>query len=194
MKSEMSSRVLDTHLKRTAYLYVRQATLGQGWENRESTQRQYDLRQRAMALGWPAERISIIDTDLGKSGASSADREGFQRLVTEVSLGRAGVVMGLETSRLTRNSTDWHQLLEICALTDTLMVDEDGVYDPARFNDRLLLGLKGTMPEARVSEYRTGAAPSQKETEAGYGDAIAKLRALQQLEWSCRTRRQDHEG
>jgi DNA invertase Pin-like site-specific DNA recombinase len=94
-----------------------------------------------VALGWPLERIIIIDTDLGQSGATATDREGFQRLVTEVSLGRAGIVLGLEVSRLARNSADWHRLLEICALTDTLILDEDGVYDPAHFNDRLLLGL-----------------------------------------------------
>src|SRR5580658_7657289 len=116
----------------------------------ESTKRQYALRQRAVALGWPEDRIIVLDNDLGQSGASAVDREGFQRLVTEVSLGRAGIVLGLEVSRLARNSTDWHRLLEICALTDTLILDEDGVYDPAHFNDRLLLGLKGTMSEAEL--------------------------------------------
>jgi DNA invertase Pin-like site-specific DNA recombinase len=115
--------VQATHLARTAYLYVRQSTLRQVVENTESTQRQYALRQRAIALGWPAERIVVIDSDLGQSGASAADRAGFQRLVTEVSLGRAGIVLGLEVSRLARNSTDWHRLLEICALADTLILD-----------------------------------------------------------------------
>jgi DNA invertase Pin-like site-specific DNA recombinase len=105
-------------------------------------------------LGWPLDRIIIIDTDQGHSGASAADREGFQQLVTDVSLGRAGIVLGLEVSRLARNSTDWHRLLEICALTDTLILDEDGVYDPAHFNDRLLLGLKGTMSEAELHVLR----------------------------------------
>jgi DNA invertase Pin-like site-specific DNA recombinase len=138
------------HLKRNAYLYVRQSTLRQVFENTESTKRQYGLRQHAVALGWPVERIVVIDSDLGQSGASAVDREGFQRLVTEVSLGKAGIVLGLEVSRLARNSTDWHRLLEICALTDTLILDEDGVYDPAHFNDRLLLGLKGTMSEAEL--------------------------------------------
>ena len=107
-----------------------------------------------MALGWPEDRIIVIDTDLGQSGASAADREGFQRLVTEVSMGRAGIVLGLEVSRLARNSTDWHRLLEICALTQALILDEDGVYDPAHFNDRLLLGLKGTMSEAELHVLR----------------------------------------
>jgi DNA invertase Pin-like site-specific DNA recombinase len=116
MTPEPSPKVQATHLARTAYLYVRQSTLRQVVENTESTQRQYALRQRAIALGWPAERIVVIDSDLGQSGASAADRAGFQRLVTEVSLGRAGIVLGLEVSRLARNSTDWHRLLEICAL------------------------------------------------------------------------------
>jgi DNA invertase Pin-like site-specific DNA recombinase len=119
-------------------------------ENTESTQRQYDLRRRAIALGWPSEHVIVIDHDLGQSGASATDRKGFQNLVTEVGLGRAGIVMGLEVSRLARNSTDWHRLLEICALTDTLILDEDGIYDPSHFNDRLLLGLKGTMSEAEL--------------------------------------------
>jgi DNA invertase Pin-like site-specific DNA recombinase len=112
--------------------------------------RQYALRDRAVAMGWPLERVVVIDSDLGQSGASAADREGFQRLVTEVSLGRVGIVLGLEVSRLARNSTDWHRLLELCALADTLILDEDGLYDPAHFNDRLLLGLKGTMSEAEL--------------------------------------------
>jgi DNA invertase Pin-like site-specific DNA recombinase len=119
-------------------------------ENVESTKRQYALRGRAVALGWPDERIIVIDSDQGESGASASWREGFQRLVTEVGMGRAGIVMGLEVSRLARNNADWHRLLEICALADTLILDEDGVYDPAHFNDRLLLGLKGTMSEAEL--------------------------------------------
>ena len=142
------------HLKRNAYLYVRQSTLRQVFENTESTKRQYGLRQNAVALGWPVERVIVIDSDLGQSGASAVDREGFQELVTEVSLGKAGIVLGLEVSRLARNSTDWHRLLEICALTDTLILDEDGVYDPSHFNDRLLLGLKGTMSEAELHVLR----------------------------------------
>lgn len=106
-----------------------------------------------MSLGWPIERVHVIDTDLGQSGAT-ADREGFQRLITDVGLGRAGIVLGLEVSRLARNSTDWHRLVELCALSDTLIVDEDGLYDPAHFNDRLLLGLKGTMSEAELHVLR----------------------------------------
>jgi DNA invertase Pin-like site-specific DNA recombinase len=135
-------KVTADHLKRDAYLYVRQSTLRQVCENTESKARQYALRQRAVALGWPLERIIVIDQDQGQSGASAVDREGFQRLVAEVGMGRAGIVLGLEVSRLARNSSDWHRLLEICALSDTLILDEDGVYDPSGFNDRLLLGLK----------------------------------------------------
>jgi DNA invertase Pin-like site-specific DNA recombinase len=154
MTHDAHQKVKASHLKRSAYLYVRQSTLRQVLENTESTQRQYALRQQAVALGWPLDRVIVIDTDLGQSGASAADREGFQRLVTEVSLARAGIVLGLEVSRLARNSMDWHRLLEICALTDTLILDEDGVYDPAHFNDRLLLGLKGTMSEAELHVLR----------------------------------------
>ncbi len=147
-------KVQASHLQRDAYLYVRQSSLQQVFKNQESTQRQYALRQRAVALGWPLERIVVIDSDLGKSGASCEDREGFQRLVAEVGMGKAGIVLGLEVSRLARNSSDWHRLLEICALSDTLILDEDGIYDPSHFNDRLLLGLKGTMSEAELHVLR----------------------------------------
>ncbi len=143
-------KVTARHLARQAMLYVRQSTLHQVLENTESTARQYALRERAVALGWEASRIVVIDSDLGHSGASAADREGFQRLVAEVGLGHVGLVMGLEVSRLARSSLDWHHLLEICTMTGTLILDEDGLYDPATFNDRLLLGLKGTMSEAEL--------------------------------------------
>jgi len=150
MVSNAAGKVTAEHLAQTAFLYVRQSTLRQVMHNTESTQRQYALRQRAIQLGWSAERIVVIDTDQGQSGASAADREGFQRLVSEVGVGHAGIVLGLEVSRLARNNADWHRLLEICALTGTLICDEDGLYDPADFNDRLLLGLKGTMSEAEL--------------------------------------------
>ena len=145
-----SNNVTAGHLNKNAYLYVRQSTLKQVLENTESTRRQYGLRDRAVALGWPLTQVITIDNDLGESGASIADRQGFQKLISEVSLGRAGLIMGLEVSRLARNSADWHRLLEICAFTDTLILDEDGIYDPSHFNDRLLLGLKGTMSEAEL--------------------------------------------
>ena len=147
-------KITASHLRRDAYLYVRQSTVRQVFENTESTRRQYALRERAVALGWPIERVIVIDSDLGQSGASTADREGFQKLVGEVGMGQAGIVLGLEVSRLARNSTDWHRLLEICALTDTLILDEDGIYSPGDFNDRLLLGLKGTMSEAELHVLR----------------------------------------
>ena len=147
-------KITAGHLQRQAMLYVRQSTLHQVLENRESTARQYALRERAIALGWKPEQIVVIDQDLGQSGASAVDREGFQRLVAEVGLSHVGLVMGLEVSRLARSSLDWHHLLEICAMTGTLILDEDGLYDPATFNDRLLLGLKGTMSEAELHVLR----------------------------------------
>jgi DNA invertase Pin-like site-specific DNA recombinase len=145
-----SLKVTASHLRRDAFLYVRQSTIHQVVQNTESTQRQYALQQRAVGYGWPLERVHVIDCDLGISGASAVDRAGFQQLVGEVSLGNAGVVLGLEVSRLARNSADWQRLLEMCALADTLILDEDGLYDCNDFNDRLLLGLKGTLSEAEL--------------------------------------------
>jgi DNA invertase Pin-like site-specific DNA recombinase len=147
---ENHQKVSTDHLKRDAFLYVRQSSLRQVLENAESTKRQYALRDRAAALGWPIERIHVIDSDLGRSGAKAEGREGFQQLVTEVAMGHAGIVLGLEVSRLARNNADWHRLIELAALSHTLILDEDGIYDPAHFNDRLLLGLKGTMSEAEL--------------------------------------------
>ncbi|HEX3310676.1 MAG TPA: recombinase family protein [Streptosporangiaceae bacterium] len=143
-------KVTASHLARNAYLYIRQSTLRQVLRNTESTARQYDLRGKAISLGWDASQITVIDIDQGHSGASAADREGFQHLVAEVSLGHAGIVLGLECSRLARNSADWHQLLELCGVTGTLICDEDGLYDPRNFNDRLLLGMKGQLSEAEL--------------------------------------------
>jgi DNA invertase Pin-like site-specific DNA recombinase len=150
MNSEGHQKVQAEHLGRNAFLYVRQSTLRQVQENVESSKRQYGLRDRAFALGWRLEQVVVIDCDQGQSGSSAIEREGFQQLVAEVSMNRAGIVMGLEVSRLARNSSDWHRLLEICALTHTLLLDEEGVYDPSQFNDRLLLGLKGTMSEVEL--------------------------------------------
>src|SRR3989440_7627935 len=149
MNLELHHKITATHLQRQVYLYVRQSTLRQVLENTESTKRQYALRERAIALGWPLDKIVVIDSDLGQSGADS-DRLGFQKLVAAVGMGEVGMVLGLEVSRLARSSSDWHRLLEICALAGTLILDEDGLYDPATFNDRLLLGLKGTMSEAEL--------------------------------------------
>lgn len=150
MSTDIAGKVSAAHLRRDAYLYIRQSTLAQVANNTESGRRQYDLRGRATALGWPADRVVVIDVDQGHSGASAADRAGFQRLVAEVSMGKAGIVLGLECSRLARNNADWHKLLELCAFNNTLILDEDGLYDPCSFNDRLLLGLKGTMSEAEL--------------------------------------------
>src|SRR3984893_2212886 len=150
MGSNAAERVSTEHLRRRAYLYVRQSTLRQVMENTTSTDRQYALRQRAVALGWASDQVVGIDEDLGRSGGTSEGREGFQRLVADVGMGKAGIVLGLEVSRLARNNADWHRLLEICALTETLICDEDGLYDPCSFNDRLLLGLKGQMSEAEL--------------------------------------------
>ena len=136
-----ASKVTAAHLSRRALLYIRQSSLKQVIHNTESAIRQYDLRGKATSLGWAADQITVIDIDQGHSGASAADREGFQQLVAEVSLGRAGIVLGLECSRLARNSADWHQLLQLCAMTGALICDEDGLYDPRNFNDRLVLGL-----------------------------------------------------
>jgi len=145
--SDDATKVTPARLRRGAYLYIRQSTLYQVIHNTESTGRQYDLKGRAVALGWPEDKIHVIDIDQGRSGASAADRAGFQQLVAEVSLGRAGIVLGLECSRLARDSADWQQLVKICAHADTLICDEDGLYDPAIFNDRVLLGMKGQLSE-----------------------------------------------
>jgi DNA invertase Pin-like site-specific DNA recombinase len=153
--ADTAGKVTASRLRRDAYLYIRQSTLYQVANNTESTARQYDLRGRAVALGWPAERIHVIDIDQGHSGASAADREGFQHLVAEVSMGKAGIVLGLECSRLARNNADWHQLLQICAHNDCLILDEDGLYDPTSFNDRLLLGMKGQLSEAELHFLRS---------------------------------------
>jgi DNA invertase Pin-like site-specific DNA recombinase len=150
MSTDQHQKVTAAHLARDAFLYVRQSSLRQVIENTESTKRQYALRDRAVALGWPIERIHVIDSDLGLSGASAQARDGFQHLMAELANGHAGIVLGLEVSRLARNNADWHRLLEVAALTATLICDEDGIYDPAHFNDRLLLGLKGTMSEAEL--------------------------------------------
>ena len=144
------SKIQFTHTQRAAYVYIRQSTPGQVEHNRESTARQYALADRACQLGWPKERVVVIDEDLGLSGSSTDKRSGFARLTSDVALARVGIVLGLEVSRLARNNADWYRLLELCGVTDTLIGDTDGVYHPALFNDRLLLGLKGTMSEAEL--------------------------------------------
>jgi DNA invertase Pin-like site-specific DNA recombinase len=143
-------KITCKHLERLAIVYIRQSTPQQITRHQESTQVQYQLKYRALDLGWPQERIEIIDDDLGQSGASAEGRRGFQRLVAEVTLDHVGIVLGVEMSRLARSCRDWHQLLEVCALFGTLIADLDGIYDPSQYNDRLLLGLKGTMSEAEL--------------------------------------------
>jgi len=150
MVAHVDRKVTNDHLKRNAYVYIRQSTARQVLEHQESTKRQYALKERAKDLGWSSDRVIVIDCDLGLSGASAVDRKGFQRLISEVTMDNAGIVLGLEVSRLARNNSDWYRLLEICGLTNTLILDEDGLYDPCNFNDRLLLGLKGTMSEAEL--------------------------------------------
>src|SRR5213080_759086 len=144
------SKIQPDHLDRDAVIYVRQSSLMQVRDNTTSTLRQYDLVQRALSLGWPRERIYVIDQDQAHSGSSIIGRDGFQSLVAEVGLKHCGAVLSLEVSRLARSCSDWYHLLEICALTDTLVIDEDGIYDPGHYNDRLLLGFKGTMSEAEL--------------------------------------------
>lgn len=144
----MSSKIRPSHLSRLAMVYIRQSTVMQVFENRESTERQYNLAQLAQKLGWEPSQIQVLDEDLGKSGQSAENRSGFQHLVAQVSLGKVGAILSLEVSRFARCSADWHRLLDLCSLSDTLILDDDGVYDPNDFNDRLVLGLKGTMSDA----------------------------------------------
>jgi DNA invertase Pin-like site-specific DNA recombinase len=146
----MNTSISEQHLSKTAYVYVRQSTLAQVRHHQESTERQYALRTKALELGWSNPLVQILDRDLGKSGAQITGREDFKTLIAEVSMGQVGAVFALEVSRLARSNLDWHRLLELCALTETLVIDEDGCYNPADFNDGLLLGLKGTMAHAEV--------------------------------------------
>jgi len=143
-------KISPEHLHQKAYIYVRQSTLSQVLHNQESTNRQYALKDKALTLGWSENQIRVLDRDLGMSGAQANGREDFKTLLADVSLGEVGAVLALEASRLARSNTDWHRLIEVCSLTGTLLLDEDGVYDPADFNDGLLLGLKGTMSAAEL--------------------------------------------
>ena len=150
-----NSKVQSTHWERTAYVYVRQSTVLQVMENRESTERQYNLQERAIQLGWAPSRVEVIDEDQGRSGSTAAHRSGFQHLVSEVGQGRVGIVLMLEASRLARNNSDWYRLIEICGVSGTLIADEAAVYNPREPNDRLLLGMKGTLSEAELFTLRT---------------------------------------
>ena len=146
----MISQIQPRYHQKMAYVYLRQSTMGQVRHHQESTARQYALKDRALSLGWQSDQIRVLDADLGFSGTQINNREDFKTLVADVSLEKVGAVFALEASRLSRSCSDWHRLLEICALTATLLVDEDGCYDPADFNDQLLLGLKGTMSQAEL--------------------------------------------
>jgi DNA invertase Pin-like site-specific DNA recombinase len=146
----MTSKIADRHLSREACIYIRQSTMGQVRFNQESTERQYNLASKAQSLGWSPERIRVLDRDLGQSGARTTHREDFKALVSDVAMGQVGAIFSLEVSRLARSNQDWHRLLELCAITGTLVIDEDGCYDPAEFNDGLVLGMKGTFAQAEL--------------------------------------------
>ena len=151
----MISKVQSSHTEKPAYVYIRQSTMGQVRHHQESTERQYALKDKALQLGWTMSMVRILDRDLGQSGAQSLQRLDFQSLVADVSMRKVGAVFSLEASRLARSCTDWHRLLELCSLTGTLIIDEDGCYDPADFNDQLVLGLKGTMSQAELHFLRS---------------------------------------
>ncbi|HVA91549.1 MAG TPA: recombinase family protein, partial [Chloroflexota bacterium] len=146
----MMSKIADRHLSRDACVYIRQSTMGQVRLNQESTERQYNLATKARSLGWSPEQIRILDRDLGQSGSQSTHREDFKTLVSSVAMGQVGAIFSLEASRLARSNQDWHRLLELCAITGTLVIDADGCYDPAEFNDGLVLGMKGTFAQAEL--------------------------------------------
>jgi DNA invertase Pin-like site-specific DNA recombinase len=144
------SKIADRHLSRQACIYIRQSTLAQVRFNQESTERQYNLMNKARSLGWSQEQIRVLDRDLGQSGAGASNRVDFKTLVSDVAMGQVGAIFSLEASRLARSNQDWHRLLELCAITGTLVIDEDGCYDPAEFNDGLVLGMKGTFAQAEL--------------------------------------------
>ena len=150
----LDERLTAARRAKFAYIYVRQSSVTQVKHHQESTELQYRLADRAVDLGWPKERVQVIDEDLGKSGAGHADRQGFQRLIAEIGLGHAGLVLSLDASRLARNNRDWHQLLELCSLFGVILADGERLYDPSAYHDRLLLGLSGIMSEAELHQIR----------------------------------------
>jgi len=164
-------KIQGWHRDRLAVVYVRQSSRQQVLDHGESTRLQYGLADRAVALGWPASRVMVIDEDLGRSAANAAERPGFARLVAEITMGHVGLVLGLEMSRLARVGRDWHQLVELCSLAGALLADADGVYDPNWYNDRLLLGLKGTMTEGRAASDQAadGFGPAGQSQPGGTG-------------------------
>jgi DNA invertase Pin-like site-specific DNA recombinase len=150
----MTSKISQTHLERTACVYLRQSTIAQVRDNPESTARQYALADRARILGWPTNQVRVLDADLGKSGKIAEGRDDFHHLCAAVGLGEVGAVFALEASRLSRSQADWHRLLDLCAWTHTLLIDHDGIYDPNEFNDRVLLGFKGTFSHTELHAMR----------------------------------------
>ena len=146
----MSTKITPYHTDRMAYVYLRQSTMGQVLHHQESTERQYALKNRALECGWTTDKVRVLDGDLGISGAYVANRQDFKTLVADVSLNKVGAIFALEASRLSRSSSDWNRLFDLCSLTDTLIIDEDGSYNPSDFNDQLLLGLKGMMSQAEL--------------------------------------------
>lgn len=149
-----NQKIKPTHLQRAAYIYIRQSTAAQVEYNRESTERQYKLKDRAINLGWPEQQIQVIDEDLAQSGSSASHRKGFTKMISDVALGKVGLILSIEVSRVARNNSDWYRLLDLCSVTNTLIGDSDGLYHPGLFNDRLLLGMKGTMAEAELHVIR----------------------------------------
>jgi DNA invertase Pin-like site-specific DNA recombinase len=160
-------RVTTAHRAKLAYIYVRQSTAGQVRQHQESTELQYRLVDRAICFGWPKDRVEVIDDDLGKSGASSEGRGGFQRLIAEIGLGKAGLVLSLNASRLARNNHDWHRLLELCSLFGVLIADGERLYDPCAYHDRLLLGLSGIMSEAELHQIKVRLHQGERQKAAG---------------------------
>ena len=168
----MSEKIQPSHIEREAYVYIRQSSMQQVRTRLEGQRRQYDLRERAQALGF--QRVVVIDEDMGRSGTGSVERPGFGRLLTAVCSGRVGAVLALEASRLARNNRDWHHLIDLCAMAGTLVVDHDGIYDPGLLNDRLLLGLKGTMSEFEISLLRQRAMEARRQ-KVGRGLVLTKF-------------------
>jgi len=146
----MTAKITEQHLSRMACIYIRQSTPAQVRFNQESTERQYNLAAKAQTLGWSPEQVRVLDRDLGQSGSRTTGREDFKALVSDVAMGNVGAILSLEASRLARSNQDWHRLLELCAITNTLVIDEDGCYDPSEFNDGLVLGMKGTFAQAEL--------------------------------------------
>jgi DNA invertase Pin-like site-specific DNA recombinase len=146
----ITSKIADQHLSKQACIYIRQSTLAQVRFHQESTDRQYNLVNKALSLGWNQNQIRVLDRDLGQSGTAANTRIDFKTLVSDVAMGQIGAIFSLEASRLARSNQDWHRLLELCAITDTLVIDEDGVYHPGEFNDGLVLGMKGTFAQAEL--------------------------------------------